>query len=490
MTAMLETAYTERLRLVSNVYSTVADDGELRLLVGGRSQSFGRVGDWQPAVLRRLAAGDCALPELTAVAGAQGTAVSAVADFVAALAAGGWLASSVYLADRALYTLRPVRPSVPEPPEPVGPVVLSRFAVVHREADQLVVESPLAWARIELRDPAACALVTTLARPLPAASVPDHLPPDATRRMLRDLYAAGLTVPSPGAEDVEPRLRQWRPHELWFHGRTRMSDDRYIGSGYGRTQWGKDLLPPVPARREPYPGPAVDLARPDLARLRAADISLTAAIEDRASVRRHDDDRPITVDQLGEFLYRCGRVRQSTEVDGVEYVSRPYPSGGAAYELELYPVVRLVRGLARGLYHYDGHEHRLRTVRGRDPDVARLLLVAAARSAVGKYPPHVLIVISARFGRLMLTYEEMAYSLILKHVGVLYQTMYLVATSMGLGACALGGGDAAAFNAATGTDYLVESGVGEFALGSVHRDDRQGRDDGVAALRLPLRAHT
>ncbi|MBI4276864.1 MAG: nitroreductase family protein, partial [Armatimonadetes bacterium] len=57
-------------------------------------------------------------------------------------------------------------------------------------------------------------------------------------------------------------------------------------------------------------------------------------------------------------------------------------------------------------------------------------------------------------------------ALILKDVGVLYQTMYLVAAAMGLSPCALGGGDADLLTRAIGIPYHVESAVGEFLLGS------------------------
>jgi SagB-type dehydrogenase family enzyme len=60
----------------------------------------------------------------------------------------------------------------------------------------------------------------------------------------------------------------------------------------------------------------------------------------------------------------------------------------------------------------------------------------------------------------------MAYAAVLKDVGVLYQTMYLVATAMGLAPCALGGGDSDLFAAAIGGDYYAEASVGEFLLGS------------------------
>jgi hypothetical protein len=49
---------------------------------------------------------------------------------------------------------------------------------------------------------------------------------------------------------------------------------------------------------------------------------------------------------------------------------------------------------------------------------------------------------------------------------VLYQTVYLIATAMGLSVCGLGGGDAEDFAAATVLDYHDEGSVGELVLGS------------------------
>ena len=60
----------------------------------------------------------------------------------------------------------------------------------------------------------------------------------------------------------------------------------------------------------------------------------------------------------------------------------------------------------------------------------------------------------------------MAYNVMLKNVGVLYQTLYLVATAMDLAPCALGGGDSDLFARAVGLDYFAETSVGEFLLGS------------------------
>jgi SagB-type dehydrogenase family enzyme len=93
------------------------------------------------------------------------------------------------------------------------------------------------------------------------------------------------------------------------------------------------------------------------------------------------------------------------------------------------------------------------------------LLASAARTARSD-KPQVLVVLAARFGRMARRYESLAYAMILKDVGVVFQTMYLVATAMGLAGCALGGGDSDVFARAAGVEYLEEGSVGEFMLGS------------------------
>ena len=78
--------------------------------------------------------------------------------------------------------------------------------------------------------------------------------------------------------------------------------------------------------------------------------------------------------------------------------------------------------------------------------------------------------IAARVGRIFWKYESMGYAAILKNTGVLYQTMYLVAEAMGLGACGIGGGHSDLLSKAAGLDYYAESAVGEFLIGTRDAD--------------------
>jgi len=72
---------------------------------------------------------------------------------------------------------------------------------------------------------------------------------------------------------------------------------------------------------------------------------------------------------------------------------------------------------------------------------------------------------AARFGRVSWKYSSVAYSLILKDVGVLTQSLYIMATEMGLGGCAIGLTNIHLFAKMTGIEFHVEGPVGQFAIG-------------------------
>jgi SagB-type dehydrogenase family enzyme len=93
------------------------------------------------------------------------------------------------------------------------------------------------------------------------------------------------------------------------------------------------------------------------------------------------------------------------------------------------------------------------------------LIGAAAFAMDAPGPPQILITIAARFDRIAWKYSAIAYSLILRDVGVLLQTLYLTATDMDLGGCAVGTSNIDLFARMTGLEFHVEGPVGQFALG-------------------------
>ncbi|WP_169947366.1 SagB family peptide dehydrogenase [Microbispora sp. H11081] len=346
-------------------------------------------------------------------------------------------------------------------------VRLSRFAVAAPEDGRLVVRAPRSPLGVELA-PAAAPLLGLLADwTTPAALVCPGLP-DATTAAVLGLFAgAGLLV-RPTQEGKDPErgaapLAQWSPADLWLHTRTR---EPRASARYGGSYPMRGVQDPLPVTPPAFPGPRITLEPPDLDAIAKTEAGLTDVLEARRSIREHDAAAPITLDRLGELLYRTMRQRGTfTGEDGQELADRPYPSGGAVHELEVYPLVVSCEGLEAGLWHYAAGAHALERVADPGP-ATRTLLDRARSAAMMTDDPQVLLLVTARFGRVMWKYETIAYSLILKHVGVLYQTFYLVATAMGLAVCGLGGGDAAEFAAASGLDPHAEGSVGELVLGS------------------------
>ena len=300
-----------------------------------------------------------------------------------------------------------------------------------------MLESPRSWCTLRIHDPRVALAVAAFVAPgdpaSPGAAL-GSLPAALAAQLHADLSWAMMLVAVPGEEESELRFRQWSPHELWFHHRSR--GEGVPEDHFGRTRWAAGEFDPLPGRRPTYPVAAVDLPPVDLTDVRRRDLTLTEALERRRSIRQHDDEHPVSLAQVAEFLHRSAGVRRVMENDGVDYLSGPNPSGGALDPLEYYLAVRLVTDLEPGLYRYDRFGHRLEPVSGNTRAVRRL--VGAAQTATTgpsgsqTYPPQLVVLLAARFGRVGWSYETLAYSLILKQVGVAYQTMYCVATAMGL----------------------------------------------------------
>lgn len=475
----------ELLRLRPGVYRAVDRTGQEYLLHRSASQPLGRLTEAQRSVLRKLAEREYSGEPLLAVPHDDGRGFGADerGSLLHLLRAGGWLHITVVCDDRPAYTIEPHRRPASMPPDDRrADLVLSRFAIMRRGDADLVIESPRSWCTVRVHDPDVAAAVAAFIGPRPTPKR-EPLPTPLAQRLRSDLAWAAMLVEPSGPEDTAFELRQWSPHELWFHMRSR--GEGVPDNHFGRTRWAAGLFEPLPARRASFAGPGIDLFRPDLDALRRSDATMTSVLEERRSIRRHDDECPISLKQIGEFLYRTAAVRDMSVYEGVDLVTGPNPSGGALDELEFYLAVRLAGGLQPGLYRYDRFGHRLEQICGQNRAVRRL--IDAAQNATGgsrapqqTYPPQLVVLLAARFGRVGWSYETLCYSLILKHVGVAYQTMYCVATAMGLAPCALGAGDGAVFAQAANLDPLIEGTVGEFILGSRPAAEIADRDRRVA----------
>ncbi|WP_013334726.1 SagB family peptide dehydrogenase [Gloeothece verrucosa] len=352
--------------------------------------------------------------------------------------------------------------------EPNKEYILSRFAYLHKENEQMILESPLSSAQILLADWRGIALIAEMTKPRNVQELSSIIPgllAENVQVLLVFLLTAEMIYEVKngailGQENSEV-LDQWEFHDLLFHFKSRRG--RHLNP-VGKTYHFCNKFESLPVIKQITLNERIDLYKPDLEIIKENDYSFSLVLEERESIR-HYGEKPLSAEQVGEFLYRCARVKSIFAKDNRECSNRPYPSGGSCYELELYLVITSCKGIEPGFYYYYPKEHQL----GRMSKINSHLekLVEDAKLAVPlQTSPQVLIIITARFARVSWLYESMAYSLILKNVGVLYQTMYLVATAMNLAPCALGTGNTELFAIAADIYSYVESSVGEFVLGS------------------------
>jgi SagB-type dehydrogenase family enzyme len=353
-------------------------------------------------------------------------------------------------------------------------LVLSRFAYLRRRANEMVLESPRAGALFKIGNPDIAAALAKLSAPQQIKQLrrQDGFPGVALLALLVDCQIL-FKVDGAGEDGLRPaegddNLVLWDFHDLLFH--TRSTEGRHANPLGGLYPYA-DVMAPLPAVRPPWPGKKFDLCELSAGPEEAAS-GVTKLLRERHSMRDFDDRRPITLAELSRFLDSTARVlselKTTLDPEGggpvLTYTVRPYPSAGASYELELYLAVDKCEGLARGFYHYDAGGHALVPIDVRAPEF-EALLKGAQLAMEAAAAPQILIMIAARFGRLSWKYSSIAYGLILRDVGVLIQTLYLMATDMGLGGCAIGSINIELFAKMTGIEFHVEGPVGQFAIG-------------------------
>jgi SagB-type dehydrogenase family enzyme len=467
---IISQSYVLSFREVVTVHWPSADRVVIQML--GRNCAFEGVSSGLRQVIHVLSSSGGTEDELARVVEERDGmgALARIYYYLSVFAERRLLSYGVICGNERLATLAPASSSFSYSRTPINPharYALSRFAYMRREQENLVLESPLSHGKITLHGSAGPAVAAELARAHTLGSLCDVLPnvPHAAVSAFLEMLVSAAFVselkpgePCVGESDV---LAQWDFHDLLFHARSRLGRH---ANPCGGTYHFKKKIRPLPAVKQFSAIETIDLHRPDMVSLEREDFAFTRVLEGRRSIREHGD-QPITDRQLGEFLYRSARVKELQKMEPQELSRRSYPGAGAIYELEIYVNVHSCQGVLPGLYHYCPHKHRLEKICGPTAAVAALLN-DGARAAAFNGLPQILITIAARFQRLSWKYESIAYSLLLKNVGALYQTMYLVATAMDLAPCALGGGDSDLFANAAGLDYYAETSVGEFLLGS------------------------
>jgi putative peptide maturation dehydrogenase len=167
------------------------------------------------------------------------------------------------------------------------------------------------------------------------------------------------------------------------------------------------------------------------------DGQLYAALTARRTTRSFDPDEPMTLDELGTVLrYVFGYHGVGPNSAGVPCIKRTSPSGGGLHPVEAYPLISNVAGVTPGLYHYNVRNHSLMLLSGLESGQGRDMATSFMCGQRYFGDAHVSFILTARFYRNHWKYRrhQRAYAGIMMDAAHLSQTLYLVATDLGLGA--------------------------------------------------------
>lgn len=115
---------------------------------------------------------------------------------------------------------------------------------------------------------------------------------------------------------------------------------------------------------------------------------------------------------------------------------RPYPSAGARYPLEVYPLIQNCNGIKKGLYHYNVKDNVLELLLKED---LRKWLIRVTGGARWLEKAAAVFIITGVLDRTRVKYGDRGYRYALLEAGHLGQNICLLATELGLGNCPIGG---------------------------------------------------
>lgn len=140
--------------------------------------------------------------------------------------------------------------------------------------------------------------------------------------------------------------------------------------------------------------------------------------------------RELDQERLSAILHYASGITSEVSYPGEVHRKRAAPSAGALYPTVSYVMVRRVRGVAAGLYHYDVRHHTLTLLKEGDSPVTELARSLPDQRAV---EAPLILIFSSYFQRSSWKYGKRAYRYCLLDAGHLALQASLAASALGLG---------------------------------------------------------
>ena len=218
----------------------------------------------------------------------------------------------------------------------------------------------------------------------------------------------------------------------------------------GRSDQSNNLpQPPLEAEYD-FSRPVIVLPRPENIKIKSID--LRRAIEGRRSIRNYSQE-PLTIEELSYLLWVTQGVVHVTP--GATF--RNVPSAGARHAIETYLLINNVSGIANGLYRFLPIDHKLVEI-NTDPSMANKVMEGCLDQDFIRKSA-VTFIWAADAYRMKWRYGERGYRYLHLDAGHACQNLYLGASSVDCGVCAI-----AAFLDDQMNEILGLDGVKQFLI--------------------------
>ncbi|MBI9043153.1 MAG: SagB/ThcOx family dehydrogenase [Anaerolineaceae bacterium] len=208
-----------------------------------------------------------------------------------------------------------------------------------------------------------------------------------------------------------------------------------------------------PSLELPYPENAdlIDLPAPHT--LSKPSITLSAAIEQRVSVRKYSQ-QSLTLEELSFLLWSTQGIK---EVVSRPSTKRTVPSAGARHAFETFLLINNVEGLNPGLYRFISIKHALLPVDLSENITSRLTEACMKQKMVTTSA--ITFIWAAITERMTWRYVERGYRYLHLDAGHVCQNLYLAGEGIECGTCAI-----AAFDDDLLNECLSLDGEDQFAI--------------------------
>jgi SagB-type dehydrogenase family enzyme len=188
--------------------------------------------------------------------------------------------------------------------------------------------------------------------------------------------------------------------------------------------------------------------------------SLNDALVKRISARKFTQ-KNIKITDLSDLLYFSGGLKELLFKNSGD--KRFYPSAGARYPLEIYPVIFKAEGIKPAIYHYHLKSHSLEEIYTN----GFISKVMKQFDQPWIHKASMIILVSAIFDRTENKYGNRGLRHIYTEYGHYAQNIYLISQALGLGTCSIGGFLDDGLNRILDFDKLDESIIGVIAVGTL-----------------------